>query len=134
VITVVVTPVYAGLLALMLVALSVVTIRQRRHARAALGDRGVPGLQRAIRAHGNFTEYVPLALVLMLMAELTRHPAWLLHTLGLTLLLGRLCHAWGITRSEENFRWRVVGMSLTFAVLISAALALLGHSVGVLAL
>lgn len=126
---VVVTPLYAGLLAVLLVVLSVHTIRQRRHARAALGDRGAPHLQRAIRAHGNFTEYVPLALLLLVLVEWTQHPLWLLHVLGLTLLVGRAVHAWGITRPEENFRWRVTGMAMTFTVLLTSAVVLLIHSV-----
>jgi uncharacterized membrane protein YecN with MAPEG domain len=128
---VVITPLYAGLLAVLLVALSVHTIRERRRAQAALGDRGAPLLKRAVRAHGNFTEYVPLSLLMLLMIELTQHPLWLLHALGLGLLIGRASHAFGITRAEENFRWRIFGMFMTFGVLLISAAVLLVHSASV---
>lgn len=128
---VVITPLYAGLLAMLLVALSVHTIRERRRAQAALGDRGAPRLKRAVRAHGNFTEYVPLSVLMLLMIELTQHPLWLLHALGLGLLIGRASHAFGITRAEENFRWRIFGMVMTFGVLLISAALLLVHSASV---
>ena len=46
----------------------------------------------------------------------------LLHVLGLSLLAGRLAHAWGISQPAENFRYRVFGMAATFAALVGAAL------------
>ena len=61
----VVTPLYAALLALWFVVLSLHVIRCRREARVSLGDGGNGRLQRAIRAQANFAEYVPLALVLL---------------------------------------------------------------------
>ena len=129
---IVITPLYAGLLAGVLFVLSVHAIRQRRQSMVALGDGGVPLLKRAVRAHANFTEYVPFALLMLLMLELTQHPAGLLHVLGVALVIGRLFHAWGITRADENFRWRIVGMAMTFGVLAVAGLALIAYSTNLL--
>lgn len=56
-----ITMAYAGLLALMFVALSARVIVRRRSAHAALGDGDDNDLSRRIRAHGNFAEYAPLA-------------------------------------------------------------------------
>ncbi len=64
-----VTPIYAAVLALVFVGLSVRTIRLRRRARIAVGDGGDPRLARAMRVHTNFAEYVPLALLLIYFAE-----------------------------------------------------------------
>jgi uncharacterized membrane protein YecN with MAPEG domain len=38
------------------------------------------------------------------------------------LLIGRVLHAFGISQAEENYRFRVAGMALTFVALISGAL------------
>ena len=49
----------------------------------------------------------------------------LLASLGLALLIGRALHAWGVSRSPEDFRYRVAGMALTLGSLLMAALYLL---------
>ncbi len=112
-----VTGFYAGLLALGFVLLSLRVIRARRGHRVALGTGGKRPVERAMRAHGNFAEYVPLALLLLALLELNGLPTVILHALGLMLLGGRLAHAHGIAREPEVFRWRVLGMALTFTVL-----------------
>jgi hypothetical protein len=48
--------------------------------------------------------------------------------LGGGLLAGRLLHAYGVSRTNENYRFRVAGMSITFAVTVSSAVLLLGLS------
>ena len=118
-----ITPAYAGICAIVFIVLSTRVIAQRRDAKVSLGAGDHDGLQRAIRAHGNFAEYVPFALLLMGFAEVQGLPPWILHLLGLCLLLGRGAHAFGITRSRENFRFRVFGMSLTFGVIGIAGMA-----------
>ena len=56
-----ITGMYAGILALFLVALSVRTLRTRRRNQIAVGDGGNSEMLRAMRVHGNFAEYAPLA-------------------------------------------------------------------------
>ena len=116
-----VLPLYAALLALLFVGLSVRTLRLRKSLRIAIGDAGDPRMLRAMRVHSNFAEYVPLALILLLLAELSGAPPLLLHALGIALLMGRLAHAWGVSRADEQFQYRVAGMGLTFAVMLIAA-------------
>ena len=115
----IITPLYAGVLALILVGLAIRVIRVRRGQRIAIGDGKDEDLARRIRAHGNFTEYVPIALVMMLLIELSGYPAWMVHGLGIVLVIGRLVHAWALPAA--SMRGRVAGMVLTFTVLISAA-------------
>jgi hypothetical protein len=62
---------YAGILALLYLVLTFRTIVLRGRLRVTLGDGGSEALQRAIRAHANFGEYVPLALVLQLLLAST---------------------------------------------------------------
>jgi uncharacterized membrane protein YecN with MAPEG domain len=117
-----VTPIYAAILALIYVFLSVRVIGARRSARVALGDGGNPLLLRRQRVHANFAEYVPLALILMLLAEQQATAPVLLHALGALLLVGRVVHAVGVSREPEQIWQRVTGMSLTFTALVAGAL------------
>jgi hypothetical protein len=122
---------YAALLAMLFLALSWRTIQLRRRFRVAVGDGGHPELLRAMRVHANFAEYVPLALLLILMVEIGGSPAWLVHVLGLALVLARVSHAWGVSHTPENFRFRIAGMMTTFGVLGLAAAELLRRSLWV---
>jgi uncharacterized membrane protein YecN with MAPEG domain len=116
---------YAAVLALMFIALSVRTLRLRGSFKVALGSGGHEQLERAVRAHGNFAEYVPLALLVLAFAEAQGTPSVGIHALGASLLLGRGLHALGVSRSPEPMPLRVAGMALTLAALGGAALAVL---------
>jgi uncharacterized protein len=118
-------PIYAALLAIMFVVLSIRTIRQRRQLKINLGDAGNKDMQRAMRVHANFAEYVPLSLLMVYLVEQSGVYAWFVHALCFGLLVGRLSHAYGVSQQRENFAFRVTGMSLTFAVLITCAVHLL---------
>ena len=118
-----VTAFYAALLTLLFVVLSRNVIVYRRRQRIAIGAEGDPGILRRVRAQGNFAEYVPLALILIAFAEIRGLPPLLIHALGLALLAGRIVHAFGLTRTPEDFRFRVTGMVLTFITLTLAAIA-----------
>jgi len=116
----VVTPLYAGMLALWFVALSVRVVGQRRHNKVSLGDGGKTQLQRAIRGHANFSEYVPLALLLLGILELSHFPRYVLHGLGATLLAARLLHGYALSFTGHFQFGRVAGAALTFLVLMVA--------------
>jgi uncharacterized membrane protein YecN with MAPEG domain len=117
------TTLWAALLAPVCLWLSLRVIGQRRRAGVSIGSGGDPALERAIRAQGNFAEYVPFALVLLALAEAAGTPGWVIHPLGAALLAGRIAHGWGIVQQPEDYRFRVGGMAATFTVIIAAALA-----------
>lgn len=125
-----VTAVYAALSALLLVLLAVRVIGRRQTARIALGTGGDRDLEQRVRAHANAAEYIPLALILLGLAEGLGAPALALHALGLLLLAGRGLHALHLSGALPDLRWRVVSMSLTFTMIGLAALGLLGHAIG----
>ncbi|TAG24324.1 MAG: glutathione metabolism protein [Burkholderiales bacterium] len=112
---------YAAGLGLVFVLLSLRTLRLRRKLRIGLGDAGHPQMQRAIRVHANFAEYVPLCLGLMCLAEVQAAPAWLLHGLGIALVLARLIHARGVSQVQEQMKFRVIGVALTLSILLIAS-------------
>ena len=116
---------YAAVLALMFVGLSVRTLRMRRRLRIAIGSGEREELLRAMRVHANFAEYVPLALLLIFFVESTGMAPLQVHLLGSGLVVGRISHAFGVSQVRENFRFRVFGMALTFGVLVAAAIRLL---------
>lgn len=117
-----VTPIYAATFSLLYVVLSVRTLMLRRRFGIAIGPGDEPMLARAVRVHGNFAEYVPISLILMLLVDLQLSNDALIHGLGLTLLVGRSMHAYGVSHVAEDFRFRVAGMALTFTVIIACAL------------
>jgi uncharacterized membrane protein YecN with MAPEG domain len=130
----VVTPLYAAVLVLWFTLLSLHVVRRRRQTRVSLGDGGNHVLQRAIRAHANFAEYVPLALILLLVLELSRFSIYLLHAIGATLVLARLLHGYALAY-RTSFRFGLVwGAGLTLIVLLVEAVlcayqAYRGHAV-----
>jgi len=122
-------PVYASLLAFLFVYLSIRAIRARHRLGIGLGHAENPVMLRAMRVHANFAEYVPFALLLIFLVESDRAAPLLVHALGSALLVARLSHAFGVSRDPENFRFRIFGMALTFAVLLVCALYLLVSAV-----
>ena len=90
-----------------------------------MGDGGSEALLRAIRAHSNFAEYVPLGLLLIGYTEWSGAYAWLVHALALCLLAGRAAHAYGVSQLAENYGFRVTGMALTFTALLGGSAWLL---------
>lgn len=123
------TYLYAALLMFVFVGLSVRTLRLRRRLRIPVGDGGNPAMLRAMRAHANFVEYVPLGLLLIYFAESAGAPRPLIHVLGLALLVGRVLHGFGISQITEDYRFRVAGMALTLTTLLVSASYLLVRAV-----
>ncbi|MDP3589179.1 MAG: MAPEG family protein [Methylobacter sp.] len=115
-----ITSIYASLVTLLIVRLSLAVIKLRRKNRVSVGDGGNEQLQLAIRTHANAVEYIPITLLLLLTLELNGAPTILIHVLGATLLIGRILHAMGLP--EKDFKKRVLGMQITIYLLIGLAI------------
>ena len=120
-----ITALYASLLAFVFLVLSLRTIGARRAARVEIGDGSDRELLRRMRVHANFAEYVPLALVLMALAESLRLQAPWLHAAGAVLLAGRILHAYALSQTPHILRLRVLGMMATLTAIIATAAACL---------
>ena len=118
-----VTPLYAAFLGFLLVFLSIRVIRLRYRFRVSVGTGDQPAIERAARVQANFIEYVPIVLILLLLAEIQGGSPLVLHAIGLALVVGRIAHAVGLGRTPENFRWRSLGVILTFLAIISSGIA-----------
>lgn len=120
-----VTPIYAGLLALLFVVLSARVIQMRVKAGVSLGTGDNRDLLRRQRVHGNFAEYVPFGLLLILLMELRGLPDWSLHALGVLLVSSRVLYMIALRGPKEVNKVRVAAMMCTFAVLVFGALGCL---------
>ena len=114
-----VTSIIASVLTIIFVKLSFAVIGLRRRNKVGLGSGGHEDLERAIRAQGNFAEYVPFGIILIACLELNGAPWWLVTLPGITLIIGRLIHARGINTPPPDFSKRVMGMKFTFHTLIT---------------
>lgn len=111
--TVPITVLFIGLFALLQVPLTVLVGYRRVQTDIQFFDGGDLVLLRRMRAHGNFTETVPIVLLAMAGAEVSGASHWALWAGGVSLLVGRCMHAailitrgWGLPRA--------IGMILTF--------------------
>jgi uncharacterized membrane protein YecN with MAPEG domain len=116
-----ITALYAGLCGVLLLGLAARVIRLRWKLRVGIGDGGQRPLHKAMRVHGNAAEYVPIALLLLLVAELDRSSPMLLHVCGATFVAARVLHAIGLGRSSGASWPRMAGTTLTVFVIATLA-------------
>lgn len=125
-----ITALYAALCAFLLLFLALRVMLYRNQHKIGVGDGDDRILRRRIRVHGNAAEFVPLALLLLLLNELAgASPVWL-HGWGSALLVVRVLHAWGLTHSGGYSFGRGTGFIGTFVVIIAMAVALLARWFG----
>jgi len=108
---------YAAILAVALVALSVRVIRLRRRYEISLGHENNSQLERAIRVHANFTEYAPFFLIMLALAEIQGMQPAYVHGFGTCFLAARTAHFVGLRSPDAPGIYRVLGMALTFAAI-----------------
>ncbi len=125
-----ITGLYAALATVLILVLAARVIAYRRRHKIGLGDGDDGELRKRIRAHGNAIEYLPFGLILLLLLELNQTVPLLLHVFGIVLIFARLAHAWGVSRHGGISPGRMVGVVLTFAVLLAMALLLLWQWIG----
>ncbi len=116
---------YAGLLGLLLIALSAQVVLARRRFRVRLGHGTEEGMQQAVRMHANFTEYVPFAVLLLVLAEITGLPAAGVHGAGILLVVCRVLHAFGLSQSPGRTFGRFYGTAGTWLVILALSIWLL---------
>ena len=125
-----ITSIYAALLGLLILLLAYRVVMLRRKLQVGIGTNGEKVLARAIRVHGNAIEYIPMCLLLMAFAEMQQASSWLMHTAGGGLLLARILHAFGLSRSVGKSFGRFYGVILTWAVMLLLVGYLIGYAIG----
>lgn len=125
----------AAVLGLIYLVLTARVVAGRIKSKVIIGDGGAElilhgqgkqpsALHTAIRAHGNFAEYVPLALILLAAVEAVHAPHLLCRVLAAMLVLGRVLHPIGMAKPAPN-AFRAGGAMLTWAMIFVASLTAL---------
>jgi uncharacterized membrane protein YecN with MAPEG domain len=113
-----VTLIIAAALGLINLWLAVRVSQIRMSHRISLGHGDVPAMEARVRSHANFNEYVPVALILMLLIEMNVGAERGLWLLGALLVVARVIHPFGMDRPIPN-PWRGGGALLTWVVLLA---------------
>lgn len=108
----------AAFLALLGVLLTVQVIMNRVRLKITTGDGGNTDLARVIRAHANFAEQVPLAVLLFMLAEMAGAPRMALYVLGALLVVARILSAWGLSSSAGLSFGRQSGAGMTLLYMV----------------
>ena len=114
-----ITALYAGLLGLIFIVLSFKIVGIRKSESIGIGDGGNEKLQLACRVQANFAEYVPMALILLAILELNSWAPLYVHIIGASLVIGRLLHAWGYSKTSGISVGRFSGILMTWSAIIA---------------
>lgn len=125
------TALYFGLFGFVFVVLSIHVVVVRARTGIHHGDGGNLALNRAIRSHANYAEYVPVILMMVAFAEAGGAPSAAIHWLLAPLFVARLMHPIGMRQpiaSISQYAWRATSTTITWLVLAAAAALLLWRS------
>lgn len=97
-----ITALFASILSLLIVWLSLNVIKARRAHKVRYGDGDNIHLIVARTAHSNTVQHIPLALILLLLLELNHASIWLIHALGIFLVAGRIINAHALLKENHS--------------------------------
>jgi uncharacterized protein len=120
-----VTTTYVLLLVPIWLALWIGVASKRSELKVSIGDAGNAELLQRVRRHGNFMEFAPFVIILMIMAELQGAGALWLHAAGVLLVLGRIAHPFGLKIDDAGHPLRYVGNSTNLLAAATMAVALI---------
>ncbi len=119
-----ITSLYAGILGLLFLTMSIKTIGARRKHQVSLGPGPNNEIIHFVSAHDNFKAYAPLLLLLTFILEATQSISpVLIHLLACLFTIGRFLHYFGFKGEKMDFKKRVIGMHLTLWPLMLLAIA-----------
>jgi uncharacterized membrane protein YecN with MAPEG domain len=111
---------YGSLNALLNIYLASRVSETRRKEKVSIGTRDNKDVEVSSRIHGNNAEFVPLALVMLLIAELQGGSSMVLHILGGSLFVARILHAYGMPKPSPNFG-RFTGTAVTWTCIAATS-------------
>ncbi|MEZ5497786.1 MAG: MAPEG family protein [Steroidobacteraceae bacterium] len=116
-----ITALYAGLLGLLAIVLGAKAGGLRGKLDISIGDGGNKELLLAMRRHANFAEWVPIALILIVLMEMRGVDTRWVHGLGAGLVVARVCHALGLKADSMKSYLRLVGAGGTALIIAIAS-------------
>jgi uncharacterized protein len=114
-----------SVLALLASILAVQVIIKRVRLKIEWGDGANNAMAQAVRAHANFGEHVPIALLALGASELSGSHHLFTVSCAAVLLLARILSAVGLSRSLGPSIPRQAGASLTIVITIACAISTL---------
>jgi len=111
---------YASILALWVIKLTIDVIKQRRKHKISFGDGNIDELKIARDAHENAIDTIPMFLILLFCFEYNSQMVWLVHILGIVFVIGRILHSKGML--GQTFKPRVLGMQITLCTTIALSI------------
>lgn len=118
-----ITSLYAVPLAILMFVLWMNVTKSRAKMAVSIGNNNDVGLHEKIRRHGNFTEWVPMVLLMMMISEMRGANGTALHVAGVLLVLSRIAHPFGLRHDNPNHILRIVGNSGSLLALVIATVA-----------
>ena len=121
---------YAAFFGVMYLVLCLKISNIRRRERIAFGQHAHPELERRVRAQVNFHEFVPFTLILIWLAGHTGSALLTIHALCLSLVVGRVLHAYSVIVREparQDYTLRMAGMVLTYGTILAVSVLLAVH-------
>ncbi len=115
------TPIYVAILGLLFLPITARVAVYRIQSKISLGTGDDPEMVRRMRGQANFVETVPMALFLLIVMEILGASNTWLHALGLTLVLGRIVHYFGLTEMAP-LAFRVVGIAATLLTILTGSI------------
>jgi uncharacterized membrane protein YecN with MAPEG domain len=109
-----ISAIYAAILAIIIVALGINVTMHRVKLQVSIGDGDNPQMRRMIRLHGNAAEYIPIAVLMMVIYELNGGWHLALHVIGIALVIGRLIQTAWMWSTDVPGAGRGLGQSLTW--------------------
>jgi len=110
-------------LASVILGILVTRMRRKEQVSVLFGENN-KNMIKAVRAHGNNTEYVPIALLTLLGLGMLNVATWIIHAMGIVLTVGRIAHARGLYVSLGVTNYRLLGQAGTWAAIVFGAAAL----------
>ena len=125
-----VTALYAVPLALIYLVLWFNIARARAALKISIGHADNTQLHERIRCHGNFVDWVPMVLILMILAESLGADAIYLHVSGALLVFGRAVHPFGLKADNAAHPLRYIGNSTNILAMLNALVCITVKSLG----
>lgn len=120
---------YAGIFVIFFLLLKGRVGQVRSSEKVMFGDGANERLQRAQRVQGNAVEDVPVTLIGLIALGALSAPVMLIHGLGITLVLGRVLHAIGLSGSSGGSPGRMWGTLLTLIAMLVTGSAVIWYAV-----
>lgn len=117
-----VTALYTSLCAILIIYLALRVVHFRRTKRVGIGTGNDRTNEIRVRVHANAIEYTPIALLLLLVAELGGLSQVWLHVFGISFFLSRIFHAYGMTAGKGGAHMgRFWGTLISWVVILALA-------------